>query len=192
MAKRGAVGPAAITLIVLDVLLIAALVVIMATWPDVTSNQGTAASTTGTGATGAPEDGGAGDGEETTQAEVVEVPDDALDVAAFTMPSGNIWCQLGDDSTQCVIESFDFSPPPLDGCGQDVAGHVWQVTTEQAGPVCPGDAVPQAPDDVTELAYGDATTVGDFLCESTRDGVVCRAISTGHGFEIARSGTRSF
>src|SRR5699024_10168876 len=139
MAKRGAVGPAAITLIVLDVLLIAALVVIMATWPDVTSSQGTAASTAGPGATGAPED----DGEETTQAEAVEVPDDALEVAAFTMPSGNIWCQLGDDSTQCVIESFDFSPPSLDGSGEDVAGHVWQVTAEQAGPACPGDAVPQ-------------------------------------------------
>jgi len=194
MAKRGAVGPAAITLIVVDVLLIAALVVIMATWPDATSTEGSTAGATGSNATDAPGAGGESpsEGEETTQAEAVEVPDGALDVAGFIMPSGNIWCEIGEESTQCVIEGFEFSPPPLEDCNEDVAGHVWQVTPDQAGPTCPGDAVPEAPDDLTELAYGDATTVGDFLCESTRDGVVCRAISTGHGFEIARGGTRSF
>ncbi|HLS63331.1 MAG TPA: hypothetical protein VK060_08135 [Ruania sp.] len=190
MAKRGAVGPAAITLIVIDVLLVAALVVIMATWPDATSTEGA----TGSATADAPAANGTNpsEGEETTQAEAVEVPDGTLEVAGFIMPSGNIWCEIGDESTQCVIEGFEFSPPPLEDCSEDVAGHVWQVTADQAGPACPGEAVPEAPDDLTELAYGDATTVGDFLCESTRDGVVCRAISTGHGFEIARGGTRSF
>ena len=197
MARRGAVGPAAITLIVLDALLIAALDVIMATWPDTSG-----ADDEGSGGTGSPtatqgaSDGAGGDAgqddQESTQAEAVQVPDGALDLAGFVMPSGNIWCQLGDSEAQCVIESFNFSAPSLPDCSDEVAGHVWQVSADQAGPVCPGDAVPGAPDDLTELAYGDATTVGDFLCESTRDGVTCRAISTGHGFEIARDGTRSF
>lgn len=189
MAKRGAVGPAAITLIVIDVLLIAALVVIMATWPDAGSGD---EPTAGASSEGAPNAGGGGEGEETTQADSVEVPEDALDVAGFVMPSGNIWCELTDESTQCVIESFNYSAPSLDDCSEDVAGHVWQVTADQAGPVCPGDAVPEPSEELTELDYGAATTVGDFLCESTREGVTCRAISTGHGFEIARAGTRSF
>src|SRR5690625_4824225 len=134
MAKRGAVGPAAITLIVVDVLLIAALVVIMATWPDATSTEGGSAGATGSSATDAPGAGGENpsEGEETTQAEAVEVPDGALDVAGFIMPSGNIWCEIGDQSTQCVIEGFEFSPPPLVDCSEDVAGHVWEVQIGRA------------------------------------------------------------
>lgn len=190
MAKRGAVGPAAITLIVIDVLLIAALVVIMATWPDRSGAEDEPTSSA-SGAAQAPDAGG-GDGEETTQADAVEVPDGARDVAGFVMPSGNIWCELADQDTQCVIESFNYSPPSIEDCSEDIAGHVWQVTADEAGPACPGDEVPEPSQELTELDYGEATTVGDFLCESTREGVTCRAVSTGHGFEIAREGTRSF
>lgn len=190
MAKRGAVGPAAITLIVLDVLLIVALVVIMVTWPDTSGAE--EGSTTSPSAQASQDAGGSGEGEETTQADAVEVPEGALDAAGFVMPSGNIWCELGDESTQCVIESFNYSPPSIEDCSEDVAGHVWQVTADEAGPVCPGDEVPEPSGDLTELEYGEATTVGDFLCESTREGVTCRSVSTGHGFEIAREGTRSF
>ncbi len=191
MAKRGAVGPAAITLIVLDVLLIAALVVIMATWPDAGASEEPSPTSTA-GSPSPTQDASPAEGEETTQAEAVEVPEDALDVASFIMPSQNIWCELGEDSAQCVIEEFSFATPSLEDCSEDVAGHVWQVTADQAGPVCPGDSVPEPPEGLTELAYGDATAAGGFLCESTRDGVTCRAVATGHGFEIARGGTRSF
>lgn len=191
MAKRGAVGPAAITLIVIDVLLIAALVVIMATWPD-TSGAEDEPTSSASASAAPPDAGGSGDGEETTQADAVQVPDGALDVAGFVMPSGNIWCELEDQDTQCVIESFNYSPPSIEDCSEDIAGHVWQVTAEQAGPACPGDEVPEPSQELTELDYGDATAVGDFLCESTEEGVTCRSVSTGHGFEIAREGTRSF
>lgn len=191
MAKRSGLGPAAITLIVIDALLVVALVVIMATWPDTTSRDVGTPNAAGETSAAAGSSGSNGP-EETTQAEAVEVPADALDAAGFTMPSGNIWCELADEQTQCVIEAFDFSPPAEPACEDDVAGHVWVVTPDEAGPTCPADGVPQASDDLTELDYGDATTVGDFLCQSTRQGVTCRAISTGHGFEIARGGTRTF
>ena len=190
MAKRGAVGPAAITLIVLDALLIAALVVIMATWPDTAGPEEEPTSTASAQTSG--DAGGSGEGEETTQADAVEVSEGALELAGFVMPSGNIWCELGDEGTQCVIESFNYSPPSIEDCSEDVAGHVWQVTAEEAGPACPGAEVPDPSVELTELDYGEATAVGDFLCESTREGVTCRSISTGHGFEIAREGTRSF
>src|SRR5699024_4881295 len=104
-----AVGPAAITLIVLDVLLLAALVVIMATWPDTSRAEEEPTPSASTSAAATSDAGGSGEGEETTQADAVEVPEDALDVAGFIMPSGNIWCQLADESTQCVIENFNYS-----------------------------------------------------------------------------------
>lgn len=201
MAKRGAVGPAAITLIVIDALLIVALVVIMVTWPDTSGTEDepspSASVSEAAGGSGEGEEttaaaGGSGEGEETTEADAVEVPEGARDLAGFAMPSGNIWCELQDADTQCVIESFTYSPPSIEDCSEDVAGHVWQVTAEEAGPACPGDQVPEPSQELSELDYGEATTVGDFLCESTEEGVTCRAISTGHGFEIARDGTRSF
>lgn len=192
MAKRGAVGPAAITLIVVDALLIVALVVIMATWPDTTTADEEPTTSASASSEAPPSPGGSGETEETTEADAVEVPGDALDVAGFVMPSGNIWCELGGEGTQCVIENFNYSPPAIEGCSEDVAGHLWQVTAEDAGPACPGDGVPEPSQELTELDYGQATAVGDFLCESTRQGVTCRAVSTGHGFEIAREGTRTF
>ena len=192
MAKRGAVGPAAITLIVLDALLLVALVVIMVTWPDTSAAEDEPSPGTSTSATATSDAGGSGEGEETTQADAVEVPDGAQDVAGFIMPSGNIWCELADESTQCVIESFNYSPPSIEDCSEDVAGHVWAVNADEAGPTCPSDEVPEPSQELTELDYGEATAVGDFLCESTEEGVTCRSVSTGHGFEIAREGTRSF
>lgn len=187
MAKRGGLGPAAITLIVVDVLLVAALVVIMVTWPD-----SSAASPEVDASGSAQSEQPAGGSGQSTSPPAVEVPDDALDVTSFVMPSGNIWCELNSDEAHCTIEKFDYSPPPMPDCDQDLAGHVWQVTAEGADPVCPSGGSLKQPDGLTELGYGKATAAGDFLCLSDKQGVTCKSVSTGHGFEIARDGTRSF
>lgn len=188
MAKRGGLGAAAITLIILDAVLVAALVVIMVTWPDTTtatSGAAPAATRTTAGQHG-------GSAQEATTPPAVEVPDDAEQVDAFVMPSGNIWCELNQDEAHCTIAEFSFSPPPVPDCDKDLAGHVWQVTAEGADPVCAPDGQFDQPEGLTELAYGKAAVAGDFLCLSDRQGVTCKSIPTGHGFEIARDGTRSF
>lgn len=188
MAKRGGLGPAAITLIVVDALLVAALVVIMVTWPNTTATAPGAATTSSATATNGPNGGSEQEG----SLPAVEVPDDALELAAFEMPSGNIWCELNSDEAHCSIEDFNYSPPPMPDCDNDLVGHVWQVTAEGADPVCPDDGALQRPDDLAELTYGEAAAAGDFLCRSDRQGVTCKSVPTGHGFEIARDGTRSF
>ncbi|SED80275.1 hypothetical protein [Ruania alba] len=194
MAQRGGLGPGAIALIVLDSLLIIALVVILVTWPDSGTPDGSRSEDEATAAEEAAGDADSDASEESTEGETdaaeVEVPEDALDVADFVLPSGNIWCEITGDAATCVIESFGFSPPSIDDCAAAESGYRWRVTADGATPVC-GEA-PNQPGDLTELGYGEATAVGDFLCESTEDGAICRSISTGSGFQIARGGTRTF
>lgn len=191
MAKQRALGGWAIALIVIDVILIGILVVMLVTHPR--GDSGTDGGTDGssTGATDG-ESGATGDTEPTTQAPAVTVPEDALDVAAFSSPSRNIWCQIEDDNATCMIGDITFTPPAVEDCDPAIAGHYWRVTAESADPICGAEAPTEAPSDLPDLAYGASTVVGDFLCTSETDGVTCVAISTGHGVTIARGGSSQY
>ncbi|QOR71981.1 hypothetical protein IM660_06975 [Ruania alkalisoli] len=196
MAQRGGLGPWGVALVCVDALLIVALVIILVTWPDSSAarEDPTGDAGTATGGTAATDGAGAGgdgtDSGETTDAPQVDVPEDVLDLTGFMLPSGNIWCELGNDAATCVIESFSYSPPSIEDCAADDSGYRWEVSADGATPVC--GAAPEQPGGLTELDYGQATLVGDILCESTTDGPVCRSVTTGHGFQIARGGTRTF
>ncbi|UFU05303.1 hypothetical protein [Ruania halotolerans] len=198
MAQRG-LTPAVIALIVIDALLVLTLVIILITWPNTstpqasTSGDESATAEAAAAEDGAGDDDGAADGESPdgeTDAAEVDVPEGALDLTDFQLPSGNIWCEITGDAATCVIESFGFSPPTIEGCDAEDSGYRWQVTADGATPVCGGP--PEQPEGLTELAYDEATVAGDFLCESTEDGAICRSITSGHGFQIARGGTRTF
>ncbi|UFU04070.1 hypothetical protein LQF12_05630 [Ruania suaedae] len=199
MAQRGGLGPWGVVLVCVDALLIVALVIILVTWPDSGTSQ---PAPTGDAEATAEADGSddgespeaaedaAADGDEPSQDPEIEVPEDALDVAAFALPSGNIWCEIAADAATCVIEAFSFSPPEVADCAADSVGYRWEVSAEGAGPLC--GTAPEQPGDLAELDYGQVTQVGDILCESTEGGPVCRSISSGHGLQIARGGTRTF
>ncbi|TDE97313.1 hypothetical protein EXU48_03665 [Occultella glacieicola] len=190
MAGRRALGPWAITLIVVDVILIGILVVMLVNYPrgDAGDDGGTASA----GATTEASGDGTTDEEPTTQAPAVTVPEDALDVAAFSSPSRNIWCEIAQDDATCMIGDITFTPPEVADCDPAIAGHFWQVTAERADPICGAEVPTEAPADLPDLAYGASTVVGDFLCTSETDGVTCVSISTGHGVTIARGGSSQF
>lgn len=183
-------GALEITLIVIDVVLVGVLVFLLVTAPRGAEDPGADDSSSST------EQLSEGTGEEETSptsTQAVTAPDDALDLAEFRTPSGNIWCTIGDASAICQINEIDYQPPQIDGCADnDLAGKVIQVTAEGAEYPCPeGDISGAAPGDRPELAYEPAeqtTAVGDFMCTSTRNGVTCTNLSTGTRFTISRSG----
>lgn len=181
-------GPLAITLIVIDVVLIGVLIFLLATAPDRpddTSGDDTSASAT---ASGEPSE------EETspTSTQAVTAPDDALDLAEFQTPSGNIWCTISDAAAVCQINEIEYQPPQIEGCADnELAGKVIQVSAEGSEYVCPeGNIAGASRGDRAVLEYEpeQTTAVGDFMCTSTMSGVTCVNLSTGASFTITRNG----
>ncbi|WP_420114120.1 hypothetical protein [Pseudactinotalea sp.] len=179
-------GPLAITLIVIDVVLIGVLIFLFVTAPDRPDDRPDDGSTSATA--GEPTE----EPTSPTSTQAVTAPDDALDLAEFQTPSGNIWCTITDAAATCQIDQIEYQPPQIDGCADnDLAGKVIQVTTEGAEYPCPeGDIGGAAPGDRTVLEYTpeQTTAVGDFMCTSTTNGVRCVNLSTGASFTITRNG----
>lgn len=182
---RRRLGPAEITLIVIDVVLIGVLVFLLATAPSGPDDSGDA--TTSTGADGGTET--PSDGASTSTEQVVTVPAGAVEVAEFVTPSGNIWCTIGDDAATCQIDTIEYARPEIPDCaGNELAGHVITVTSEGSAWVCPEGDIPGAPPgDRTVLEYDQTSHVGDFFCTSTEQGVSCTNVTTGAGFSVRRA-----
>lgn len=183
-------GPLEITLIVVDAILIGVLVVLLVTAPDGPDDR-TGDDPSSTAATTDPS---ATVTEDPTSAQVVTVPADAVDLAEFATPSGNIWCTIGDDSAACQIDTIEYAPPQIEGCDDnDLLGRVLVVGPDGAEFPCPDGSIPGAdPDDREVLDYGQTTHVGDYMCEVTRTGVTCTNITTGSGFSVRRAEATRF
>lgn len=189
MARR--LGPLEITLIVVDVVLIGVLIALIATAPrgpdEVGAQETTAASSS---APLDPETEDETGSPSSTQA--VTVPADALDIAEFQSPSGNIWCTISEAAAMCQIEDIDYQPTQITGCeDNELAGRIVQVTAEGAEYPCPGgDIGGGAPADRAVLQYEppEVTAVGDFMCSSAQTGVTCTNLSSGKSFTITRNG----
>jgi hypothetical protein len=94
----------------------------------------------------------------------------------FYSPSGNINCEV--DNTADQVEAYCQTGTPARSVVMDATGHYTICTGEQ----CLGNAGSNTP----TLAYGTATGVGPFRCESATDGVTCTA--DGKGFLISTAG----
>src|SRR5690606_41343283 len=105
-------GPLEITLIVVDAILIGVLVVLLVTAPDGPDDR-TGDDPSSTAATTDPS---ATVTEDPPSAQVVTVPADAVDLAEFATPSGDIWCTIGDDSAACKIDAIECAPPQTAAC----------------------------------------------------------------------------
>ncbi|MCC2321843.1 hypothetical protein [Cellulomonas xiejunii] len=158
--------------VLLDVLLVVVLVVVFAaTLPGGGGSDDAAAATTTTSTPTA----GAGDGEAPPSDETV----------AFTLPSGNIACEMGVEGVLCSIRSFTYAPPQVTGCEAET-GHLVRLDGEGFGFVCEDDDAPRVVTDGPELTYGQRETVGGYTCASGTDGVTCTDAG-GIGFRLARA-----
>jgi hypothetical protein len=97
----------------------------------------------------------------------------------FLSPSGNISCEVDYKAGLNQVDCQTGTP------ARSVTMGVTGTYTTCTGQQCignPGDGTPT-------LAYGTATGVGPFLCESATTGVTCTA--GGKGFQISTSGITS-
>jgi hypothetical protein len=126
--------------------------------------------------------------ETTPEASAPSIPTDNQALAEFVLPSGNIWCSMTETSATCVIGQYSFAAPtPPPGCTGTV-GPVFTVTADGgADQPCVAE-VPARPDDAPVLEYGQASTIGEVTCHSSRNGATCRHNPTGEGFSVARAG----
>src|SRR5690606_28687807 len=106
-------------------------------------------------------------------------PADALDLAEFVPPSGHLWCTITDGAATCQIGEIEYQPPTIEGCDDnELAGKVITVTVEGAEYPCPtGNISGASAGDRTTLEYEQTTAVGDSMCTSTREGVICTNLS---------------
>lgn len=107
---------------------------------------------------------------------------------SFVLPSGNIWCSMTEQSATCTIGQYSFAPPtPPPGC-TGVVGPVFEVTADGGASQPCVAQVPTRPADAPTLEYGQASTIGEMTCYSSRNGATCRHDPTGAGFSVARAG----
>ena len=108
----------------------------------------------------------------------------------FVLPSSNIWCTMTETSATCTIGTFSYAPPE-----EECAGVIGPVLTlaagERAAMPCV-EAVPPRPEGATVLDYGQASTIGEMTCHSSRNGATCRHNPSGMGFSVARAGYTFF
>lgn len=95
----------------------------------------------------------------------------------FVSPSGNISCEVDDNRNGITVAYCQTGTPP-----QSVKMGVDGGYTTCAGVQCLANAGIGTP----TLAYGTATGVGPFVCESATTGVTCTA--NGKGFRISTAG----
>lgn len=96
----------------------------------------------------------------------------------FLSPSGNISCEIDYHRDGLPAKAYCQTVTPPRSVSMDVTGDYTPCTGQQ----CIGNPGTNTP----TLAYGTATGVGPFRCESATTGVTCTA--GGKGFRISSSG----
>lgn len=109
----------------------------------------------------------------------------ASEAVAFTLPSGNIACEMSAEGVLCTIRSFTYAPPQVTGCDAET-GHLVRLDADGFAFVCEDDDAPKVPTDGPELTYGGREQAGDYTCASGTDGVTCTD-AAGVGFRLARA-----
>jgi hypothetical protein len=105
------------------------------------------------------------------------VPMQTANGGEFKSPSGNISCGVNYNRDGTTVAYCETGTPPQ-SVSMDVTGSYTTCTGNQ----CLSNAGLGTP----TLAYGTATGVGPFVCESSTAGITCTA--GGKGFRISRSG----
>jgi len=102
----------------------------------------------------------------------------------FHSPTGNIECELNvGRGLGTYADCQTFRPP------QTATLRANGRTRTCAGSRC---QIGNGPEGARTLPYGSSIRLAPFRCDSMRTGMRCVVASTGHGFTIAREGTRTF
>ncbi|UZN04731.1 hypothetical protein [Cellulomonas sp. S1-8] len=155
--------------LLVDVLLVVLLVVLVATLPE----RGRA-----------DDDAGASSTASAPAATATATDEASTEPVAFSLPSGNIACEMSVEGVLCTIGSFTYAAPQVTGCEAET-GHVVHLDAEGFRFRCEDDGIPELPPGA-ELTYGARETVGDYTCASGTDGVTCLD-AAGVGFRLARA-----
>lgn len=166
-SPRRPLGPTVVTLIVVDVVLLAILASLLV--------QSQLGRTPGIGPEAAPE---------TISGSLAPAAEDVV----FASPTRNITCAIGVDATTCRIADFSYDRPEIAGC-EGPRGHEVALTADGPSWVCTeGEAPGPAGDDVRVLPYGDTVSVNGFSCASAESGMTCRHEESDRSFTLARAG----
>jgi hypothetical protein len=112
----------------------------------------------------------------------------------FRSPSKNIFCDISGaahyNEARCDIHKHSFHAPPKPAScqfdwGQSVMVH------HRARWACVSDPATGSPH-VATLGYGKSKTIGQIRCTSRKTGMICRNLSTGHGFKLSRAAVSLF
>ena len=122
-----------------------------------------------------------------TQKITAPAPANAVEMSAFTAPSGNITCTLGDDSVTCTIKEHNFTPTDA-SCRNSASSPVtWTVKKDGSATSSCGGSFSSSG---AQLQYGSAAKNGSFACTSSEDGIECWSQVTGQGFKMSRDDSR--
>lgn len=172
------------TFLVVDAILVVTFLVLLAM--HLVNSSGAPAGPPAAGSSDSPPSSAAP--ETTPEATAPTAPADNQGLAEFVLPSGNIWCSMTETSATCAIGQYSFAPPtPPPGC-TGVVGPVFTVTAADGAEQPCVPEVPPRPADAPVLEYGQASTIGEMTCYSSRNGATCRHDPTGEGFSVARAG----
>ena len=176
----GGLGPGMTAFVVVDALLLAAFLVMLVVFvsqslggsSDSAVEPVSPAVASGVAASAAPSSTSAGE-----------------DTVKFSLPSGNISCEITPDAATCTIANSS-ATPPVDAKCSGVIGVKLTVTAKGASMPCVKGAPPGvAPAGTPVLEYGQSKSAGDFTCSSSSTGVKCLHVPSGKGFKLARAGS---
>jgi hypothetical protein len=101
----------------------------------------------------------------------------------FQTPSRNISCAMDARSVRCDIAKRDWSPPPKPGDCMLDWGNAIELHRGGSTFLCAGDTTANRQNPV--LAYGEGAAVGNFLCESQTQKLICANVRSKHGFWLS-------
>ena len=122
-----------------------------------------------------------------TQKITAPAPANAVEMSAFTAPSGNITCTLGDDSVTCTIKEHNFTPTDASCRNSANSPVTWTVKKDGSATSSCGGSFSSSG---AQLQYGSAAKNNSFACTSSEDGIECWSQVTGQGFKMSRDDSR--
>lgn len=111
-------------------------------------------------------------------------PNGADTMSSFTAPSGNITCNLGQDSVSCSINEHSFVP--TDGSCDDSADKPFTVSVGKDSGAS-GNCDSAYSTSGATLSYGASAKNGSFACTSSESGIECWSQVSGKGFTLSRT-----
>ena len=122
-----------------------------------------------------------------TQKITAPAPANAVEMSAFTAPSGNITCTLGEDSVTCTIKEHNFTPTDASCRNSANSPVTWTVKKDGSATSSCGGSFSSSG---AQLQYGSAAKNNSFACTSSEDGIECWSQVTGQGFKMSRDDSR--